>query len=172
MPVSIRAATPGDLPAVLTLLREARLPTDGVPEHFGRFLVAEDAGRIIGCAGLEIYPDADRRAALLRSVAVNPARRGEDLGQRLTRAALDRARADGVTEVALLTTTAQDFFTRFGFAPVPRETVNPALHASSEFQGACCETAVTMRLHLAPPAPGEIWPAAGAPAAGRDSRGG
>ena len=92
--------------------------------------MAEGDGSIVGTAGLEVYGNA----ALLRSVAVDPAWRGTGLGRLVTERALDDARSAGASEVYLLTTTAEDYFPRVGFASVARECVPAALMASEEFQ--------------------------------------
>jgi amino-acid N-acetyltransferase len=134
MTIAIDAAHDTDLSAVLVLLERAGLPQDGLSEHLATTLVArEEDGAIVGSAALELY-DA---AALLRSVAVDEARRGQGLGQRLTRAALDLARRRGITTVYLLTETAGDFFPRFGFRPTERSAVDPAVQQSVEFTSAC-----------------------------------
>jgi amino-acid N-acetyltransferase len=67
----------------------------------------------------------------------------------LTRAALDLAQARGITEVYLLTETAQHYFPRFGFHAIPRQTVAPAIHHSVEWTSACPETAQAMLLTFA-----------------------
>ncbi len=104
------------LPQVLDLLTRCGLPQDGLAAHVADALVAVQAGRVVGSAALEHYGDA----ALLRSVAVDPAWRGQGLGDRLVAAALAHARTRGVADVYLLTETAADYFARRGFAPVAR----------------------------------------------------
>jgi nucleoside-diphosphate-sugar epimerase len=98
----IRGATAGDVPAIIALLEKDKLPLVGLKEYVATALVAQRNGRIVGCAAVEIHGTA----GLLRSVAVDDSRRGEGLGHQLTQAALDLARARGVTTVYLLTTTA------------------------------------------------------------------
>ena len=46
--------------------------------------------------------------------------------------------------VYLLTETAAEFFPRFGFRPIARDTVDPAVRASVEFTSACPDTALVM----------------------------
>ena len=72
-------------------------------------------------------------------------RRGTGVGQDLVETLLQRARSRGVREVYLLTTTAEDYFPRFGFSTISRTEVAPAVRASEEFRGACPDTAVAMR---------------------------
>jgi amino-acid N-acetyltransferase len=135
----IRASEPGDLPAVLALLAEAHLPCAGVAEHFGSFFVADDGGRIVGCAGLELRGDA----ALLRSLAVAADVRGTGLGAAVLGRALDEARGRAAGVYAL-TTTAEAYLARFGFEPVPRGSLPPQLFESRELQDACPSSATFM----------------------------
>ena len=138
---TIRAATPADASAVRAMLSAAELPLDGVPDDLAHFLVAEREGIVIGAIGLEPYGEA----VLLRSAVVATSERGSGVGERLVHALLDDARRGGAQEVVLLTTTAEHWFPRFGFVPIPRDAVPAALHASAEFRGACPASAVVMR---------------------------
>lgn len=140
MDVPIESARSDDLPAILALLDQHQLPHAAIEQHLGDTLVAREDQRVIGCAAVERYGTA----GLLRSVAVAPERRGSGLGIRLTTAALDYARAHGIRTVYLLTETAADFFPRFGFHPLARTAVAPAVRQSAEFTGACPETALVM----------------------------
>jgi amino-acid N-acetyltransferase len=145
---TIRPARTGELAVIETALREAGLPVAGVAAHLDEFVVAEHEGAIVGCAGIERYG----HAALLRSVAVAPHMRGTGLGQRLTAACIDAARAQGISALALLTETAENFFPRFGFTLVDRAELPAELHASDELRGACPASAKAMLLYL-PAAP-------------------
>lgn len=152
-----RAAVPADLPAVERLLRLTGLITAGVAAHIADFIVLEDDGQIIASAGLERYG----RQALLRSIAVAPAYRNRGLARMLVTRVLDQAAAEHVEDVYLFTTTAADYFRRFGFVLIPRDLVAAPVRASEEY-GACCVGAETMVLHLRTPA--------GPPPAGRSDR--
>ncbi len=143
-PTAIRAATATDASAVRALLADSKLPLDGVPDDLAHFLVAEREGRVVGAIGMELYGDA----GLLRSAVVSPALRGTGVGEQLVHALLDSARAGGARELVLLTTTAERWFPRFGFARTTRAEVPKSLHASEEFKGACPDTAVVMTRSL------------------------
>ena len=95
--------------------------------------------------GLEVYGNS----SLLRSAVVHPARRGTRTGEALVNALIAHARAIGVADVALLTTTADRWFPRFGFVRVERNALPRAVFESEEFQGACPASAVAMHLGLA-----------------------
>jgi N-acetylglutamate synthase-like GNAT family acetyltransferase len=140
----IRAAIPRDLPAVIGLLDKNKLPLAGIDQHVATTLVAQRSARVVGCAAVEVFG----AAGLLRSVAVADGQRGKGLGHQLTQAALDLARARGVSSVYLLTTTAARFFPRFGFHEVARADVDRAVKGSVEFTTACPASAVAMRVDL------------------------
>jgi amino-acid N-acetyltransferase len=140
LPPTIAAATPADLPAIFQLLDDTRLPRAGLDAHVGTTLVAREDGALVGAAALELYGTA----ALLRSVAVSSARRGQGLGQALTTAALDLARLRGVATIYLLTETAGGFFPKLGFGPIARADVDAAVLGSAEFSTACPQSALVM----------------------------
>ena len=54
----------------------------------------------------------------------------------------------------LLTLTAEGWFPRFGFTPVPCDAVSPPVLASAEFQGACPDSATVMCRRSPLPEPG------------------
>ena len=138
--MQIRSATSSDLSAVERLLVASDLPTDGVRDNFSRFVVADDDGSIAGAIGLEKYGSV----ALLRSAVVAPDQRGSGIGRRLVEQLLERAEEAGIDELYLLTTTAERYFPKFGFARTDRAAVPDAVKASAEFRGACPDTAVVM----------------------------
>jgi L-amino acid N-acyltransferase YncA len=134
----LRAAEPGDGPAIEALLREHALPTAGVSDHLADFLVARYAGGLTGCVGLEFHGDG----VLLRSVVARTGHQG--LGGQMTRAALRQARQRGAQWAVLRTTTAEGFFAQQGFRRVEPTAVPTAVKASVEFCGACPDSSTTM----------------------------
>jgi amino-acid N-acetyltransferase len=144
MPTVISPAAAADLPAILELLDQTKLPRAGLADWVGTTLVAKDGKQLVGTAALELYGDS----ALLRSVAVAAERRGQGLGVTLTAAALDLARRRGVRTVYLLTETAAQFFPKFGFQAIARSDVDQAVLASAEFTTACPASALVMARSL------------------------
>jgi amino-acid N-acetyltransferase len=136
--VHVRAATGSDRSAVRRLVSAAGLPLDGLDDAV--VLVAESDSALVGTVALERHCDELGVAFLLRSAAVHPAEQGRGVGTALTRAALALVDAEGAP-VALLTETAEHWFPRFGFAPVPRDRLPDCLAASAELRGACPATA-------------------------------
>src|SRR6476661_791076 len=140
MSVSIERLNVADVDEVLRLLVDNNLPVEGLADHLRTALVAREGGRVVGSAALELYRDA----ALLRSVAVAKDRQQHRIGRDLTIAALDLARISGASTVYLLTTTAEQFFPKFGFQCVGREEVPASVQASVEFTSACPASATVM----------------------------
>ena len=143
--MKIRKATNRDLDAVEGLLSANDLPLDGVKENLSGFIVAEEGGRVIGTVGLERFGSV----ALLRSAVVSEGRRGGGVGRRLVEHILDYAESDGIEELFLLTTTAENYFPRFGFTRTTRSAVPPTVKASAEFRRACPDTALVMTRRIA-----------------------
>lgn len=130
-----------DLAEVEALLRAVELPLGGLGAQYpGAYVIAREAGALVGVAGLEIYD----RAGLLRSVAVAPSRRGTGLGQALVADRLRAAGERGLEAVYLLTTTAPAFFRKLGFEPARRDAVPPLLAASPEFADVCPSSATCL----------------------------
>lgn len=141
---TFRKATPADFPAIETLLRAAELPTEGVAAIIGNddggFLVAERGGEVVGGGALELAAGD----ALLRSGFVREDLRSAGIGRFLVQQLLEDARGRGLDGVYLLTTTADNWFPRFGFKVVDRGSVPEPIAATWEFKTGCCETAVAM----------------------------
>jgi amino-acid N-acetyltransferase len=122
------------LEAAVALLRSAKLPTEDITErHCDHFFFLGPASTPDGLVGLELFGEA----ALLRSLVVADALRGTGAGSNLLRYAEAHARARGVTRLYLLTTTAEKFFARRGYAHAAREDAPPAIRATREFSGIC-----------------------------------
>jgi amino-acid N-acetyltransferase len=138
--MKFRNANQSDLPSISKLLTANDLPVDGVEENLASFVVAEDDENLVGAIGLELFDSA----ALLRSAVVAAHRRGTGVGQRLVEQILEMAERAGVDEVYLLTTTAEDYFPRFGFHRTTRAAVPASVKTSAEFRGACPDTAIVM----------------------------
>ena len=136
----IRAAAASDLPSIERLLVASALPTAGVRDALGGFLVAEHEGALVGVVGIE----ACGGYGLLRSTAVDAAWRSRGLGRRLVERAIAEAESRGTRAIYLLTTTAERWFPSFGFAVTTRERVPAEVRATVEFRGACPASAVVM----------------------------
>jgi amino-acid N-acetyltransferase len=136
----LEPARPKDAAAVAALLREAGLPHEDFAAHLANFLVARSHGAVVGAIGYEDHGTD----ALLRSLVVAPGQRGHGLGGLLMRALTARAKAHGVRQFYLLTTTAEKFFTARGFARIDRALVPPAVAQAKEFRSLCPASAACL----------------------------
>jgi N-acetylglutamate synthase-like GNAT family acetyltransferase len=141
----MRPAQPGDRECVEQLLITEQLPLQGLDEHFGSFFVAEIDGEVAAAAGIELY----EQYGLLRSVVVASSYRGQRVAERLVRERIEDAARQGICALYLLTMTADTYFRRFGFEPIERDDIPPAVRRSQEYTVACPASARVMSLTLA-----------------------
>jgi amino-acid N-acetyltransferase len=137
----IHAATADDLPAILKLLAGCELTAEGLTDHMATSFVARCQGDLVGTVTVEMYGDA----ALLRSLAVEPAARGRRIGHRLVHECIGLGTRAGIPALYLLTITAEQFFPRFGFERIERAAVPGSLMRSAEFAYACPPSSIVMR---------------------------
>jgi N-acetylglutamate synthase-like GNAT family acetyltransferase len=140
----IRTANKNDLPRIHTLLHYVKLPVEGVDENVENFLIAERNGKIIGTIGLEVYPPA----GLLRSAAVLPEFQKSGVGTKLFDTLIHLVKEKQLTELYLLTNTAETYFARKGFVKINRNELTGEILSSIEFRMNCCASAVCMKLDL------------------------
>lgn len=141
------------------LLTACNLPSDDLQDAVNNLQLFGCAidGHLIGLVGLEMH-GAD---ALLRSLAVADAARGQGLGDQLLAYAERQATTHGVQAVYLLTTTAEVFFAQRGYRLSDRAAAPLAIAATRQFCGLCPASAAFMRKRLsagealstAPPVP-------------------
>jgi amino-acid N-acetyltransferase len=96
-------------------------------EDILEFCVAErsDDGKVVGCGALHVMWED---LAEIRTVAVDPAVRGQGIGHMIVDDLLDRARAVGVARVFCLT-FAVNFFASHGFTEIFGTPVAPEVYA-------------------------------------------
>jgi N-acetylglutamate synthase-like GNAT family acetyltransferase len=123
-----------DLNIVRQLLQSAGLPTDDIDRNTrARFYLIEEAGSPVAVAGIECHGSA----ALLRSLLVLSAYRGQGLATRLVSHIRQVATAQGATALYLLTTSAADYFTGLGFQTITREAAPQSIRQTREFAHLC-----------------------------------
>ena len=119
---------------IVALLSECGLPTADItaaqPPLF--FAVQEDK-QLAAVIGFERFGTV----GLLRSLAVAPAFRGRGLAQALVAHVERLAKAQDVATLYLLTTSADGFFARLGYATLERSEAPPTIRATAQFAGLC-----------------------------------
>ena len=137
--------TEKELESLKNFLKVNQLPADDLQLKNSLLLTYYNADdTLVGSGGLEFYESK----ALLRSLAVSPELRGQQLGKQIVHDLLQQARETGMNEVYLLTQTAFFFFQKLGFTEVQRDLVPAEIKASSEFSQVCPSTAQVMKLVL------------------------
>ncbi|MDQ7878406.1 ribosomal protein S18-alanine N-acetyltransferase [Microbacterium sp. QXD-8] len=129
--MSIRRATGDDLAAIMALER-ASFPTDAWSEAMmrqeldsphGWYVVDDEAGRLVGYAGLRAVAGA--KDADIQTIAIADASRGRGRGRSILRALLEEAARRSVghvfLEVRADNPVAQALYTSEGFAEIGRK---------------------------------------------------
>ena len=140
----IRDAEKEDYVQIKELLRSLELPVQGVKENIHNFLILIQGTEIIATVGLEIYGNA----ALLRSLGVKHTYQSKGYGRRLYDEIIKKAEMKNISEIYLLTETAEKYFSSLSFTVVSRDNVEKNVKTSVEFRSVCPESAICMRLLL------------------------
>jgi amino-acid N-acetyltransferase len=158
----VRSAGFSDTRSIFAIIKDH--PNELVPrslndinQNIDRFLVAEAAGVVVGTVSWGILPEIGTAAhptIEIKSLAVTPARRGSGLGRRLVEAAVERVKRMHPEQVIVLT-FSPDFFRKFGFVEVPKETLMHKLYTGcvncSKYDSpfTCPEVAMSLDLRSA-----------------------
>jgi amino-acid N-acetyltransferase len=162
--IRVRAAEVADVEAIAALLKPFAaagviLPRsrDDIFEHLQEFLVASYDGDLVGVAAMHIYGS---NLAEVRSLVVHETARGRGIGGLLLDACERWAAGLGVACIFALT-YVPEFFTRHGYARVPKESLphkvwTVCVHCPRFSE--CDEVAVQKRLSDAPIEPMRLTP--------------
>lgn len=157
--VKIRPAHFRDAPAICAIIRKhpkelLPRPLSDVIQNIDRFLVAEVNGRVVGNVSWGILPEIGRAPSPtieIKSLAVEKAYRGRGLGRALVETAIRRIRRLEPAVVIVLT-FSPEFFRKFGFVEVPKESIMHKLYtgcvACSKYDSpfTCPEVAMALAL--------------------------
>jgi N-acetylglutamate synthase-like GNAT family acetyltransferase len=137
----IRPARSADLAAVCSLLIEAKLPTEDLPTAPGLCSwVLENDGAPVGHIALECAG----AGGVLRSLVVRQPYRGRGWGKALVQTLEQAAHSADITQLVLLTETAQVFFASLDYTVIDRCYVPDELQQSAEFRSLCPASAICM----------------------------
>jgi amino-acid N-acetyltransferase len=139
MTVNVRPAITADVLAIGKLVenyagdgpRLLRKNTVTLYEDVQEFYVAELDGNIVGCGALHVmWHDLGE----IRTVAVDPAIKGQGIGSQIMIALTQRASDLGLTKLFCLTFETQ-FFAGHGFSPIEESPVDASTYAELLLSG-------------------------------------
>ena len=139
MTINVRPAITSDVLAIRDLVenyagdgpRLLRKNTVTLYEDVQEFYVAEQDGKIVGCGALHVmWHDLGE----IRTVAVDPAIKGQGIGSQILNVLTQRATNLGLTKLFCLTFETQ-FFTGHGFMPIEESPVDASTCAELLLSG-------------------------------------
>ena len=137
-PLTFSGIRDGEASTVTHLISEGGLSTQDLDTaKLTHFIVARRGEIIVAVAGLEFCGEN----ALLRSLVVDEAYRGQAIGRRLVAALEKYARSNHVANLYLLTMTAADFFLKLDYEVIERQSAPEGVQATEEFANLCPESA-------------------------------
>ena len=142
--ISYRTASAEELPAIIQLLDECKLPYSDIMPEKQQFVIAEIDQKIIGCAGYEAY----NQNGLFRSLAVKPLYRDMMIAHTMIDNIFALAQEQGIREFFLLTTTANKLFGKLGWEIINRNNVPESIGSTTEFSSICPSVAICMKYQL------------------------
>jgi len=93
---------------------------DEVATNIRSYVLAKEDEKLVGYTALHIHSP---RLAEIRSLIVDEAYRGQKIGQKLVKFALQEAREIGVAEDVLVLTYSPGFFEKLGFVEINKEVI-------------------------------------------------
>jgi amino-acid N-acetyltransferase len=116
-----------DIPAMQALVKEKvkdgtilDRSEDEVATNIRSYVLAKEGEKLVGYTALHIHSP---RLAEIRSLIVDEAYRGRNIGRRMVEFTLDEARALGVQEDVLVLTYLPEFFRKLGFHEIDKEII-------------------------------------------------
>jgi amino-acid N-acetyltransferase len=128
---SLREATSDDIGGILQLIEP--FERDGtlvkrdrteIERDIGLYTVIEHDGVIFGCAALYPYPEA--QTGEMAALTVSESVQGQGDGERILKRIEQRARAQGLASIFVLTTRTMHWFIKRGFAVADADTLPEA----------------------------------------------
>ena len=144
MEMTLRKATENEYRAIIHLLVSNHLPTTDIYEKNITLFVGLVEGEIVATIGIEMY----EHVGLLRSLCVKEGFKNQKLGEKMLTYLLNFCAHENIQTLYLLTTTAEHYFTRFGFETITRDETPPSIQNTREFQDICPSSAIIMALKL------------------------
>ncbi len=124
----------------ILLLRRENLPTEDFYSSKITLFGLYENKELMGCIGFEQFVEV----GLLRSLVVKEIIKGKGLGRKLVMYLEEEAKKSEISELYLLTETAEAFFHKLNYERIDRTNTPSDLLQSEEFSHLCPDTAVLM----------------------------
>ena len=129
----LRPMAAQDIPSVLSLMNPfvqkgilLERNAESLKGELDNYIVYNVDGGIHACAALKVYQESGASSqAEICAVAVDPAYGNMGVGPKLINCLLDKARAQKIKSVFVMTTQTADFFEKLGFAPDSIDSISP-----------------------------------------------
>jgi amino-acid N-acetyltransferase len=142
--MNFRAALKSDLRQIEEALQNSGLPYEDCVDHLQSFVVLEKEGSFVGCGAIELYG----HRTLVRSIVVLKKYRGQSAGDLILPKLKEMASSHGVSELFLLTVTAEAYFIKRGFHTIVRDDAPEVIKNTKQFSGLCSTSAIVMLSEL------------------------
>lgn len=142
--IKIRKSKLVDESLIIQLLIDCKLPTHDIIQNKIDFKVAVNGDNLVGCIGIEPYG----KDALLRSFAIADNFRNKSLGSDLLQLILKECKDMGIERIHLLTTTAENYFLKYGFIKSDRASAPKSIIETTEFSEICPSTSIYLTLSI------------------------
>lgn len=93
---------------------------DEVATNIRSYVLAKEEGKLVGYTALHIH---SKRLAEIRSLIVDQAYRGQNIGKRMVEFTLEEAKSLGVEEDVLVLTYLPQFFVKLNFKEINKEVI-------------------------------------------------
>lgn len=140
MNIEFKTATNSELEEILRILKINNLPTLDIVSSSVILYTGKLNGVIVGVIGIEKY----QSIALLRSLGVDDGFKKLKIGSSLVVNLFNHSNMDEITDIYLLTETAEGFFRKFDFQQIERSRVPEIIMNTSEFREICPTSATVM----------------------------
>jgi len=129
-----------DIQSIRELICSSGLPSSDVDGKAQKMFVAEFDQKIVAVGGIEIHGGI----ALVRSIAVAPEYRKSGIASNIYQLLEQYARSSEVEGLYLITESAMEYFQKFGFTELERETAPCLIKQTSQFSELCPSSATVM----------------------------
>jgi amino-acid N-acetyltransferase len=125
--IVLRKAVLSDIPSMQNLVKNEvadgvilKRTEDEVATNIRSYVVAEDRGIVVAYTALHIH---SQRLAEIRSLIVDEAYRGKDIGKKMVEFTLNEAKVLSIKEDVLVLTYLPLFFAKMGFVEISKESI-------------------------------------------------